>query len=185
MLYILAAVVAIVALNSCSKDDSNGRLDANAMISLRPAAGVKSADVNANPDHLTASEIVEQAATMWWYNKIASPNPIGRSFADHQRDFINNRLLMYGTDIIAQDGSYENGFIKGEDMVLIRGVGNPIRVDTIAYIPNAVLRTADAAIRSAYDKQDYTTCYQLFDKAFTFIPITGAEWRELKARNAN
>jgi hypothetical protein len=54
--------------------------------------------------------------------------------------------------------------------------------DTIAYIPNSVLLNAKGLIRAAYDRGDYATVYALFNKAFTFKPITGAEWRALKAK---
>lgn len=52
--------------------------------------------------------------------------------------------------------------------------------DTIAYIPNAVMREAEKNITEAYARGDYAACYKLFDTAITFFPITGAEWRALK-----
>lgn len=54
--------------------------------------------------------------------------------------------------------------------------------DTIAYIPNTILREAEKNIKEAYAQGDYETCYKLFDTALSFYPITGAEWRALKAQ---
>lgn len=55
-------------------------------------------------------------------------------------------------------------------------------IDTIAYIPNKVGIKAEKNIKEAYANGDYITCYELFKKAYTFYPITGAEWRALKAQ---
>lgn len=181
------SVIILTMLVSCSKDDNgNGKLDPNAMISLRPAPGVKS---DSDPGHLTAKEIVEQTEYIGFRNipHFGDDRPTTRGFADRQRDLVNNRLLMYGTDIIDQDGIYTDEFIEGTDFVFVRNLGTGLApvLDTIAYISNATLRSAEAAIKSAYTKQDYEACYKIFDEAFTFIPITGAEWRALKAAGTN
>lgn len=96
-IFILCGIVAVLA--ACNKEDNNGKLDPSAMIALNPAPGVK-AD---NPEHLTAREIVEQTAYMAFEYLDGQPD-CRRGFADHQRDLVNNRLLMYGTDIIGKRG---------------------------------------------------------------------------------
>lgn len=169
----------ILLLSSCGKDNdnNNGKWDPNAMISLRAAQSVRAAG------HLTPLEIVEKTLEMQWY----MPNGEGktaRGFSEPQRDFTNERLLMWGTDIISQNGQYETDFIEGSDMVLIMGTVLE-RGDTIAYIPNSVLRAAAKIIKPAFEAGDYATCYKTFDEAFIFIPITGAEWRALKDKNEN
>ena len=58
-------------------------------------------------------------------------------------------------------------FIEGEDCVLVRAVNN--ERDTIAYIPNNVMRTAESQIKIAYDAQDYEEVYRIFNEAFTFL----------------
>lgn len=55
--------------------------------------------------------------------------------------------------------------------------------DTIGYIPNRVVDQAEAAIHTAFEAEDYDECMRLFEQAYIFIPITGAEWRALKAKN--
>lgn len=54
--------------------------------------------------------------------------------------------------------------------------------DTIGYIPNRVVEQAETAIHSAFEAGDYEECMRLFEQAYIFIPITGAEWRALKAK---
>lgn len=185
-LYLLSLII-LTSLISCGKDDggtTKGRLDPNAMISLRPAIGVKSEAVITNPDHLTAKEIVEQAHAMRFESNYGG---LIRGFSEVMRDIPNTRLLMLGEDIISQNGEYVPNFIEGYDIVFIREISpNPnFLVDTIAYIPNVTLRAAETAIKAAFAKEDYAACYKLFDEAFTFIPITGEEWRALKAAGTN
>ena len=62
---------------------------------------------------------------------------------------------------------------------------NPTTWDTIAYVPNAQLEAAEKLVRAAYERGEYDRCYQILEKAYTFIPITGAQWRKLKAENKN
>lgn len=186
-IFILAIAAACIAATACDKD--NGRLGANAMVSLRAAKGVR-AEVVENPEHLSALEIVKLTNDMaFWCPRYYPDNTQGfyRGFADVQRDYANERLLMWGTDIIHDEtGVIQNMFIGGEDIVLRRAT-DPVRgmVDTIAYIPNSTLRAAESAVREAYAKKDYTAVYKLFDTAFTFTPITGDEWRELKRQGLN
>ena len=56
-----------------------------------------------------------------------------------------------------------------------------LTLDTIGYIPSAVLEKAKADITTAFNAEDYDLCSALFDEAFTFLPITGEQWREKKA----
>ena len=172
-----------LAFVGCEKK-GNKRLDPNATILLRPAKGVqlRSSD---NPEHLTALEIVQQTVTMIYNNfEIAEDGEIRRGFADAQRDYDIPALKMWGTDIIDQIGDYKTEFINSHDIVLVRGETFETE-DTIAYIPNSVIKEARISIKAAYDAGDYDKVYKLFDTAFTFIPITGAEWRALKAAGEN
>ena len=172
-----------LAFVGCEKK-GNKRLDPNATILLRPAKGVqlRSSD---NPEHLTALEIVQQTVTMIYNNfEIAEDGEIRRGFADAQRDYDIPALKMWGTDIIDQIGDYQTEFIGGHDFILVRGETFETE-DTIAYIPNSVIKEARISIKAAYDAGDYAKVYKLFDTAFTFIPITGEEWRALKAAGEN
>lgn len=162
-------------LISCSKSD-NKVWDSNAMVSLRPEVGVKSAQ-------LTAREIVERTTDIMFfspgYNMV-----VGRKFAPNQKDFVNNRLLMFGEDVIDRAHGLVPTFIECVDLVFVRFEGEVI-TDTLAYIPNTTMRAAEAVIKKAYTEQDYNACYEIFDNAWRFVPITGVEWRALKAVGKN
>lgn len=185
-LILLAAAVIGVALTSCKKESGNGRLDPNAKVALNPAPGTvlgsvapsKAYDPN-NPEHLTARQIVEKADAMLakeWDNM---------GIDDWNRDFEHNRIVGSSTWVVAQNGTLETGLISASDLILVTLDIENHPVDTIAYLPNSVMREAEQRIKAAYDGEDYTTCYRLFEDAFIFYPITGAEWLELKAAGQN
>ena len=180
-------ILMIASLWACSKSDDGIITNPDAKISLRPAQGVTLKA--ANPAHLTAAEIVKRTASIAFLNEKVYDLPLERGFGSAQRDFVNSRLLLYATDVIKEDGTLKLDFIEGRDFVLyetpfIKEI-NSIRRDTIAYVPNSVIRAAEIAIKAAYNNNDYAECYRLMDTAFTYAPITGAEWRELRAQGKN
>jgi hypothetical protein len=176
---VIFLVMIFVSLAGCKKEDNKGQLDPNAMVKIRPA-------VTRAEGHLSALEIVQETGNLKFYNRaIYGDQPVGIGFADSQRDLVTPCLKMWGTDIIYQDGSYVPDFIEAEDCVLQRvhnqGQAGQEWIDTIAYIPNAILRSSQVRIKAAYDVGNYTEVYRLFDSTYIFIPITGQEWRALKA----
>lgn len=131
----------------------------------------------------------------------------------NQRDTIsdNPALLMFGTDIINSSGRFNKSFLFARDVVIFglryQGklttygdrqaedddpekdlgmlIGKYGVKDTIAYIPNAVMREAQGKIEKAFNDGNYTEVYKLFHETFRFRPITGKKWRELKAQGLN
>lgn len=179
---------------ACNKDDDDVfRLDPNATISLKPdlsAWTLKSSDLKSDSEYLTPLEIVQQTSVMRFKNdRNFGDNDLTRGFSETQRSLNSDppMLLMWGTDIIDSEGNYVREFIEGNDCILEVWETNSAYSDkdTIAYIPNSVLRAAEAAIIEAYNNNDYETVYQLFNEAFTFRPTTGAEYRALKEQGLN
>lgn len=168
-IFLLLSLVFVLA--SCGEKASK-KLDPNAVLSIRPAKGVQVRST----DHLTALQIVEQTLNME-YIAIETGKPAFRGFSDAQRDLNPEapRLKMWGTDIIATDGTIGTHFLDARNLVL-----TDAKNDTIAYIPNKILIEAKPKIMDAFDKGDFETVYNMFDNAYRFTPITGAEWRELK-----
>ncbi len=184
---LLLLLIVVLAFGSCEDKTKNMVWDTDATVLIRPAKGVKT---RANTEHLTGLEIVEQTSTMFYYTNYSDnkyrekASLFARGFSDNQRDYQLPALKMWGTDIILWDGVMRKDFIKGFDFVLVRGMHED-ETDTIAYIPNEVIRTAELGITKAYESGDYEAVYQLFDNAFTFIPITGAEYRTLQEEGLN
>lgn len=185
MKHLITCAVAILALTACNKQKNDPWND-SAMVSISPAQGVTigKADLPENPERLSAIEVVKQAELITC-RQPGQDYPPSRGINDDSRDFENVRLLMYSSDVIGQTGDLGEFLLVAEDVVFTTLNERNERKDTLAYVPNRVLRDAAVKIREAYAAKDYQTCYNLFEKAYTFIPITGAEWRELKARGEN
>ena len=89
---------------------------------------------------------------------------------------------------VINNGELTREFIESWDMILVTrediNGGKPIS-DTIAYIPNATLRTAETAIKAAFNAGNYDEVYRLVDEAYRFTPINGADWKALKENGTN
>jgi len=188
----LAFFAALFFLFSCDRQVQPFVIDPDATIKLRPDLSGwqitrSDSDSIAAPDtvyspYLSPIEVVRQAVGVSFQNfALFGDQAVDRGFHAMQRDTISDPpcLMMYASDIINQLGEYEPCFIEGEDCILFRAVNN--ERDTIAYIPNNVMRSAESQIKIAYDAQDYEEVYRIFNEAFTFLPVTGPEWRAIKA----
>lgn len=174
-LFILLTCIAVLA--SCSKGnewDSDHPININVRETLSRA---DTTDTTAR--RLTPKEIVQQT----WSIQLHNVDEYGivyepvRGFSDAQIDTVNWRLKMWSTDIIDFRGNLMDGpldFLNSYDVTLIKE-----SCEVIAYIPNSVLETAREEIISAYNDGDYDRVYDLFDDAYTAIPITQAEYDEL------
>lgn len=178
---IVLVACAVSVFTACRKDDNKGKLDPSAKVYISPAPGVKAAA--ANPEHLSAREIVLQARMISWPHNDNEEKHYRLGVDDWNRDTVNNRLMLSSTHVISYEGELALTFIGAHDMVLVLLNDELMARDTIAYIPNHTIIEADKAIRAAYAREDYASCYKLFETAFRFIPITGEEWRDLKAAN--
>jgi hypothetical protein len=175
-------LILAVAITACKKDPEPFRLDPNAKVYVKPSSEIQTK----SSDHLSPLEVVKQATTLRLYNDISFPGVFGTA-TWVGKDTISAipALLRWGTDIIYDttgNGDYgiQKDFIYGYDMVICRGLYP--NYDTIAYIPNAIVLNAREAILLAFEKKDTKSVYELFQEAFRFIPITGAEYKQLKGQ---
>jgi len=174
--------------SSCNKkDDPTGfKVDVYATVNIKPAVGFRSAG-----EHISALEIVKKATVIHFTT--SDLQSATRGFDKAQRDTISATpcLKMWGTDIINEQGVYEPIFIEGSNFVLEVWNGFPTipyrqcKIDTIAYIPNSVIQSARISIKAAYNAGNSDEVYRLFNDAFTFVPITGSEYRELMKKGLN
>lgn len=166
-LFILLTCIAVLA--SCGKDNkwAERTVDINVRESVTKADGDSA---------LTPAQVVRKA-----YNLIMRGG--ARGWSEAQVDTVNNKLKMWSTDIIDANGNLvdgENGFLNEQDARIVDS-SNVV----IAYIPNAVLTKAKKDIIEAYEKGDHAKVYQLFEDAYTAIPITQSAYDELVRQGAN
>ena len=186
LLFIFSLMLLMAA---CEKDEPKKifRLDPDAKVYVKAQINSKSAD------HLTPLEVVKKATVMNGFNlEVAGTSPITWTWVGKDTISAEPALLRWGTDIIYDTDGYGNyglqrEFIYAFDLVICSGAmvnGQP-RYDTLAYIPNANITAAREAILEALEAKDTVAVYGIFKDAFKFIPITGAEWRALKAQGLN
>ena len=153
---------------------------------------------------LTGKQVVQQV----WAMRGTAPDgtPFGdKSFTAEMRDTVNPALKLLMKDVVYTTFEDEKPLLEGffltlRDVVFIRNLniekggyekdysGSMKYVseqDTVAYVPNAQLERAEPLVRAAFAKGDYEACYKILEKAYTFIPITGIQWRKLKAQKKN
>ena len=175
---------------ACESDNSKPkfRLDPNAKVYVKAQI-----DSKKSADHLTPLEVVKKATVMNGFNlEVAGTSPITWTWVGKDTISAEPALLRWGTDIIYDTDGYGNyglqrEFIYAYDLVICSGAmvnGQP-RYDTLAYIPNANITAAREAILEALEAKDTVAVYGIFKDAFKFTPITGAEWRALKAQGLN
>lgn len=62
-------------------------------------------------------------------------------------------------------------------------------VDTVAYIPNAVMDSMQPLMEAAFEKgnkdNDWSVLLHLFKNGYKFIPISGEEYKELARQGKN
>ena len=205
-LLIFAAMTALFI--SCSKDDNKSSYDPFRPVPIRAAAGTR-AYIQGNL--LSGKQVVQQTWGMKGRYPDGTPTQGGgKLFTDVMRDTINPALKLLVKDVIGMSPdrkSHKLGdvFLTLRDVVFERGLhiengdttfcgyakdySGVLKyahvMDTIAYVPNAQLIAAEPLVRAAFERGDYDECYRILEKAYTFIPITGAQWRKLKTENKN
>lgn len=191
----LILIITLAGLLTACETDKIFKTDPLAMIHIteQQSGVVKSstAKIKSNPEHLSGIEIVRQTKEICLVlnNTVTGDgsNEASRYFHENQRDTTSTppKLLMFATDVITEYGTLSEELLTCTDVVLARWLNEKGLRDTIAYIPNATIRDAAVAIRRAFSDNDSDECYRLFNEAYTFIPITGAEWRELRSNGQN
>lgn len=138
----------------------------------------------------TPREVVERAGCFIATDpKTGKPDcPLG--IADEQKDYENERIVMWGDMIITDQDRKEAGdyhlddyFLKLRDLRIL-GVlrDGETEQPIIAYIPNKRMEEAEASITTAYNEGRYDDVYRLFQELYTAIPTTTARWKALKAK---
>ena len=170
ILMMLICAAAIVA-TACDKENkwSERTIDIN----------VRESHTRGEDGRLTPAQIVRKAYSLDMSNGIDSFHG-RRGWAEQQRDTINNKLMMYSTDVIGIDGELKNGqysFINTKSAYIVDS--NEV---VIAYIPSSVLKKAHDDIIEAYSRNDYDAVYRLFNDAYEAVPITQEEYDALVAK---
>ena len=138
----------------------------------------------------TPREVVERAGCFIFTDPKTglTDRPLG--IADEQKDYENERIVMWGDMIITDQDRKEAGdyhlndyFLKLRDLRIL-GVlrDGETEQPIIAYIPNKRMEEAEVAITKAYNEGNYDEVYRLFQELYTAVPTTTARWKKLKEK---
>ena len=206
-LFLLMFAATTALFISCSQDDKKSSYDPFRPVPIRAAAGTR-AYIQGNL--LSGKQVVQQTWGMKGMYPDGTATQGAKPFTDVMRDTINPALKLLMQDVIGKSPDKQSLVLDGffltlRDVVFVRDLhiegkdtvfcgyakdySGPLlyvnAMDTIAYVPNSQLIAAEPLVRAAFERGDYDECYRILEKAYSFIPITGAQWRKLKAENKN
>lgn len=165
-----------VSLASCDKDEpSKKALDPNTPLVVHVAAAKNLRATTANPSARSIEECMKKLEVLSFKNPAIGNTPLNMGISEEKKDYSKNTIKLYSDFIISAEGKLVNEFIAGSEFVFY-APGNEI----VGYIPNSVMRAAQAKILVAYEAGNYDEVYRLFNEAFTAHPITPEEYQALK-----
>lgn len=165
-------MLTMVAMVGCKKDEPikpNKEFDYEKVIIVR---GEERGEKGYVPG-LTPLEIVEQAEGLVLksiyndYNNEVSSYPVARNMGLEKEKNYEIPAIVLGVEfIINQDVGYHKLFTHATDVSII-----DINNDTIAIIPNSVMRYTQVLIEEAWDRQDFDEMYRVFEDEYKFVPV--------------
>lgn len=189
---LLLGAILLTACNPKQEPTQQKGLDPSARlyINVRNQPMRDAQDTTATEDPVpTPREVVEQAITFLFTEpRTGKPDcPLG--IADVQKDYENERIMMWGGMVINDDNNKEGRlelddyFFKVRDLRIL-GVlrDGETEQPIVAYIPNKRMEEAEVAITKAYNEGNYDEVYRLFQELYTAVPTTTARWQALKEK---
>jgi hypothetical protein len=167
LLLLVAAFAASCSVDEYTTPRVNGMIRIEPSITAWAASNLRSFSAGEN---LTPLDVVKKTTAMrFMYNGIECT----RMFPWAQKDTINASLLMLSTDVIGENGELILEFIEASGVV-IEVWENPYsgwsQRDTVAYIPDSLLRDAEIKIKDAYAAEDFDSVQVLFHDVYKFLP---------------
>lgn len=188
MRHLLPTLLLLFVVTSCDKGTPRQLLDPNAQLSINVVSGTEPRSDGESPK-TTPIETLKKIGAMY-YRYPGAKRPAEMGIPEDHKDYEKLCIKLFGTFIIHQntpphkDGELNEEFIRATD-VLFTSDAVDHGGDTVAYIPNRALKEAYVKVLVAYEAGNVEEVYKLFREAYTAVPITGAEYRELKAKGLN
>lgn len=187
---VVVAVLTVLALTACNGDKpKKGLLKQGTMVYINVKQdGLKAMDGTTSTDEklYTPAEIVKEAMNFCLDDPEGDINVL-LGISDEMKDFENNRIKMWGEQIINRDGELVEYFMKCKNVRICNGKypDKDNHRNIIGYIPNKVMQEGWIKIKKAYDAGNYEEVYRLFQEVYTAIPITPSEYQKLRDKGEN
>ena len=184
----VVAVLTVLALTACN-EKPKGQLKQGAMVYINvKEKGLKAmeGDTNTEEKLYTPEEVVKEALNFCLDTPEGVINGLN-GISDEMKDFENNRIKMWGEQIVDRDGELVEYFMKCKNVRICNGKypDKDNHRNIIAYIPNKVMQEGWIKIKKAYDAGNYDEVYRLFQEVYTAIPITPSEYQKLVEKGEN
>ena len=185
----MAVVAVVMAVTACNESKPKGQLKQGAMVYINvKEKGLKAmeGDTNTEEKLYTPEEVVKEALNFCLDTPEGVINGLN-GISDEMKDFENNRIKMWGEQIIDRDGELVEYFMKCKNVRICNGKypDKDNHRNIIAYIPNKVMQEGWIKIKKAYDAGNYDEVYRLFQEVYTAIPITPSEYQKLRDKGEN
>lgn len=186
----VVAVLTVLALTACNGDKpKKGLLKQGAMVYINVKQdGLKAMEDDTNTDEklYTPEEIVKEAMNFCLDDPEGYTNALN-GISEKMKDYENNRIKMWGEQIISENGELVEYFMKSKNVRICNGkyTDKDNHRNIIAYIPNKVMQEGWIKIKKAYDAGNYEEVYRLFQEVYTAIPITPSEYQKLREKGEN
>ena len=187
---LLMAVVAVLMVTACNTNKPKGLLKQGAMVyinvkndGLKAMEGTTK-DTNTEEKLYTPAEIVRECSN-FCLETTDGRKDVLVGIGDEMKDYENNRIKMWGEQIITDKGKLKEYFIRAKDVRILGKDPNEKDDPIIAYIPNKVMQEGWTKIKKAYDNGNYEEVYRLFQEVYTAIPITPSEYAKLREKGEN
>lgn len=187
----ILCILGIIAITlACNKRDDNKDdtilLDSNATLSVNLNTNIVKSRAYSKEDSSLLKNIIKTAYEQSMYDFSLYKKDTYLSINDKFRDTTNLRFLFWGIAVIVPAyGTLETQLgclgSTSVNILFIKNGNTPLQADTIAYIPNAIVKSIHKRIKTAFNAKDYKECYRIFDSEYIAYPCTGEQYRKLVA----
>lgn len=192
----ILCIFTAVLLMGCGKDGNssdpeNGLLDPSAVLAVNLASkNVKSLPYSKNDPLL--KEIIKRADQISFYDLADNYPEVKMGINDFFKDTVNLKINFWGKNVILppSEGGVLSDFkpipaqlsclsSTGVNVVFTAVNYTNTDRDTIAYIPNEIIKSIHKRIKIAFDANDFTECYRIFDTEYVAYPCTSEQYHKL------
>ena len=126
------------------------------------------------------SEVVSKAYDIVFFNTAIRDGQMNFGLSKESA-----KLVIPAEYVISLEKEYDNYFADGKDFVVRSRQPITFAYDTIAYIPNKVMKEFATRVKYFIKEGEYTRLYTSLHNDLYAIPITGKGYRDLQKKGEN
>lgn len=179
----MLAIIAMLALGatSCKKSEPKQKMIdpmTKMIVLVKEGKGLKQANATTT---ISVEECMRRANGMLFTLK-GRDYPSTMLIDESRKDYEKNALKLEAFNIIL-DGKLDPFLGTASEFIILHD--KLPKADTIGYIPNKTVHEAYARAVQAFNEERYEDVVHIFTSAFVAHPITGEQYKTLKAQGLN